>query len=90
MTPQNFPARRNARRLAALDRIERQLASGVKRGRFTSEPLTADDRKRLAREADALTPRIRPEATLRGVRTKKLKADGWSAAREAWRRGRLA
>jgi hypothetical protein len=89
-TVANFPGRRNERRIRALSRIERQIASGVKRWGRIEEPLTAGDRNRLGREADALALRIRPHDALRAIRTKKLKADGWTAARTAWRRGKLA
>lgn len=88
MTPQSFPARQNDRRIAVINRIEAQLASGVKLVQRLPVPLSAGDRTRLSREADTLALRIRPAA--RDLRSKKLKADGWTAARAAHRRGKIA
>jgi hypothetical protein len=88
--PANFPGRVNDRRLRALERIERQLASGTKCNSGVKYPLTAEDASRLTREANALGLNIVPEVRARAVRTKKTKALGWSAARAAYRSGRLS
>lgn len=88
--PANFPGRVNERRRSALDRIEAQLASGVKPDRFGGLTyLTTDDRSRLNGEADLLGLRIKASEVVRGIRTKKTPKALWSEARRAWRRGRI-
>ncbi len=69
--PKNFPGRVNDRRIAALARIQDQLARGLKMTRLGAVNLTADDRARLNKDADALVLRIRPRDVARAIRTKK-------------------
>ena len=87
-TPANFPVRANDRRVAALHRIERHLASDVKRNDGCELPLTAGDRSRLIGEANALGLRIRPTNILAAIRTKKQLIDG-SEARRLRHRGKI-
>ena len=87
--PANFPARQNERRGSALARIEDALARGTKSTNLGVVPLDAGDRKRLQGEGDALALRLRSPDELLRIRTKKTKADGWSAERTYRQRGKL-
>ena len=71
MKSKNFPGKVNERRRSALERIERQIAAGVKRRGDVEGPLTGDDLNRLNREANALGLCIQLPAQARAIRTKK-------------------
>lgn len=96
MKPRNFPGRANDRRRSALDRIVEQLKRGSKRAKRShplhrrETPLDAADIKRLQNESDRLALLVCADERARAIRTKKTKALGWSAARAAYRSGRLA
>lgn len=93
---EKFPGRKNERRRGALERIERQLAGGVKPAKRTHTfhnrvlPLTGADKKRLHDEADRLALLIIAPELARAIRTKKTPQSIWSEARRAWRRGKIA
>lgn len=72
MAPKNFPGRKNARRVRALDRAQAQLASDTRRTANGREvPLSPSEREKINRVAGSTARRILPQAQAEAIRTKK-------------------